>query len=1023
MADPQLQAVKAQLERRGLSIKADEAQAVQLAGGQQLLIPFGEDAHLVWTRANGQTAAVGLIRQGNKTLNVSADGQERVVRFLPQGKVQKLLSGLRQKSKFQEFEGKLAQKGKRVGKIRVMFDETNKIAILGIAHAGDEERIVHQVRIKVKAGKEDEPEDDAEPAIQATACGQAVGAAVPMGAKLEPLALDPGDGGDLIGSSYDGSEGPDYGPQICTSQWGYDYHCTSRYPMLMVSTSSLALPQTFITQQTQASFVIWNSGGGTLTGTVSVSAPFSIVSGSSFSLLPGQPQEVVVRFSSTTPGSFSKSIGISSNGGNTTVTVTGIAHKVSFSPAQLDFGSGLLVLREQCNNMGVCGLHTEKVGLPIEKTLTVKNEGTVAVTLTLSTAAPYEIVSVLPTLSPGQSGQVTVRFDPNESGNFTGSVQVGIQDGQGSVNSSPLVGVAHKIEIDPAELDFGIVFVGISRGKELTVKNQGMTTVALNISVSAPFYIVSGSSINLAPSESHKLTVWINPVAPGALSANVELANESNQVNVSIKALVYTFAEYVQRFLNSYNQLVQQSGRWGLVGYQSGGTLDRVLLLAGFQDITANQLEEEYQQFFLPVSPSVPSNNQPLDLERAQTILQSIGWQQISNWLQQLAQAMQQGDFPNVCERLISQESSFSRFLEALRLMLPAESATLDVVIEHLKEFVKGRDFSQGLSLEQFQQDFWLEFCLREIFKFYFRRILGLSEAEAQEQANSRTKEFIGHLEAALAIIRAFNEEFQLPWARDPDKEMRDSIRKIIESIWHHVAAYSDRSVPLVNQLEGILRWFENLQLPLSPRDIDRGRELLAAVNATNAFLNEGQPYFSQVMLMNIFGITPEGQLTGDPIGADLQGILTLDITNRVIMDAKIKLRFNDCRGCHETKEQIIAAIRSLVDSLDGCRCGVVGYVFTDPMGASTGLINEIANEFGYFDGALFLVWWESGQLKFTCVGGMCNEMSPTMRRKIACMMAGRRGFCNAQEVYTYQAVVLPAYLHVIVVPAPQYRR
>ncbi|MCS7197759.1 MAG: hypothetical protein NZ930_03650 [Candidatus Bipolaricaulota bacterium] len=84
LADSQLQAVKSQLERRGFSINIDEAQAVQLTGGQQVLIHFEEDAHLVWTRTNGQTAALGLIRQGNKTRNVSGDGQERVIRFLPE---------------------------------------------------------------------------------------------------------------------------------------------------------------------------------------------------------------------------------------------------------------------------------------------------------------------------------------------------------------------------------------------------------------------------------------------------------------------------------------------------------------------------------------------------------------------------------------------------------------------------------------------------------------------------------------------------------------------------------------------------------------------------------------------------------------------------------------------------------------------------------------------------------------------------------------------------------------------------
>ncbi len=137
--------------------------------------------------------AISLIRQGNKTLNVGGDGQERVVRFLSAQQAEKLLRKLREKGKFQEFEGKLHQKGKRVGKVHVLLDETNKIAILGIASEGSE-KISHQVRIKVKADRDDEPEDGAELAIQATACGQASGEAVPLRARLQPLLLDPGGG-------------------------------------------------------------------------------------------------------------------------------------------------------------------------------------------------------------------------------------------------------------------------------------------------------------------------------------------------------------------------------------------------------------------------------------------------------------------------------------------------------------------------------------------------------------------------------------------------------------------------------------------------------------------------------------------------------------------------------------------------------------------------------------------------------------------------------------------------------------
>jgi hypothetical protein len=322
LADSQLQAVKAQLESRGLGMNADEAQAVQLVGGEQLVIPFGQDAHLVWTRTKSQTAAIGLVRQGKKTLNVGADGQERVVRFLSARQTEKLLRKLREKSKFQEFEGKLAQKGKRVGKVRVLFDETNKLAILGIAAEGSDEKIGHQVRIKVKADKDDEPEDDAEPAIQATACGQASGEAVPLGARLQPLALDPGEGGDITGG-YNFPEGRDYSyDYICTSQWGYVYDCRRIAPILQVTTSSLLLPLAIIPDPVQASFTVWNYGGGTLRGTVTVSAPFSIVSGGSFSLAPGQPQEVVVRFTPPASGVFSQSATITSNGGNTAVSLT-----------------------------------------------------------------------------------------------------------------------------------------------------------------------------------------------------------------------------------------------------------------------------------------------------------------------------------------------------------------------------------------------------------------------------------------------------------------------------------------------------------------------------------------------------------------------------------------------------------------------------------------------------------------------------------------------------------------------------
>ncbi|PYO55452.1 MAG: hypothetical protein DMD83_19570, partial [Candidatus Rokuibacteriota bacterium] len=71
------------------------------------------------------------------------------------------------------------------------------------------------------------------------------------------------------------------------------------------------------------SFTVQNTGGGTLTGSVSTSAPYSVVSGGSFSLAPGASQSVVVRFTPSAPGSAPGTVLVSSSAGNVSRAVTG----------------------------------------------------------------------------------------------------------------------------------------------------------------------------------------------------------------------------------------------------------------------------------------------------------------------------------------------------------------------------------------------------------------------------------------------------------------------------------------------------------------------------------------------------------------------------------------------------------------------------------------------------------------------------------------------------------------------------
>ena len=70
------------------------------------------------------------------------------------------------------------------------------------------------------------------------------------------------------------------------------------------------------------SFTVQNVGQGMLSGTASVGAPFSVISGGSYNLGAGQSQTVTVAFSPTVVSNYSQSVSFS-GGGGTNATVSG----------------------------------------------------------------------------------------------------------------------------------------------------------------------------------------------------------------------------------------------------------------------------------------------------------------------------------------------------------------------------------------------------------------------------------------------------------------------------------------------------------------------------------------------------------------------------------------------------------------------------------------------------------------------------------------------------------------------------
>ena len=106
-------------------------------------------------------------------------------------------------------------------------------------------------------------------------------------------------------------------------------------PILYCSPSSLSFGSLSVGASTNLTFTIGNVGGGTLTGMASgISEPFSIVSGSSYSLSSFNYTSITVRFSPTAEGSWTQTVSFA-GGAGATAQVSGRASLPNNSPTNL----------------------------------------------------------------------------------------------------------------------------------------------------------------------------------------------------------------------------------------------------------------------------------------------------------------------------------------------------------------------------------------------------------------------------------------------------------------------------------------------------------------------------------------------------------------------------------------------------------------------------------------------------------------------------------------------------------------
>jgi hypothetical protein len=511
-----VKSIQQELSSRGFIVDSAGALVFSIEGEKLVYLPAGESAGIVYETYLNQGYAVGLIREGEKTINLRLDrGVRHITGFDPKTRA-KLLKSLRSNKQIKALEKTLKKQKQRIdwNKSVLLVETENNHATVGLAVQETNSAKAAWFGYRVEAlmkGKKLVVQN-----VAAEACGGM--------AALEEVSTQPA-GEAKLQTEHFGDPVPSgtiNQDQICVSSWGYSYKCFSTTPAFGISGVTTSPLVTFVGKSLQTSFTIWNYSGKTMSGTATATTPFSVTPGS-FTLAAGQPVQLTVTFNPNASGNFSGNA-VKLTSGTVVQYVQLRAWTLTVTPARLDFAAFLGSSQNQTLTIKNDGPAPEPTGLDTNYTANTS-------TVTLNAPAPFSVGSSSITVSGQYSKHVTVSFAPTLAGSFSSSLR--LISGSSSMDS-PLTGNIYQVSINPAQPSLS-AFVGGSVQQAVTLTNTGVIPVTFTASMAAPFSIVSPTSgITLGVNQSTTLTVQFSPTAPGTFTGSLRLTNGSSTKGFSV---------------------------------------------------------------------------------------------------------------------------------------------------------------------------------------------------------------------------------------------------------------------------------------------------------------------------------------------------------------------------------------------------------------------------------------------------------------------------------------------------------
>ena len=281
-------------------------------------------------------------------------------------------------------------------------------------------------------------------------------------------------------------------------------------PDIEVTPTSLSFGPVSVGSTDDLTVTVRNTGVGTLTGSASTSAPFSVVGTASYSLAANQTATITVRFSPTASGAASRSLTLT-GGGGASVSLSGTGETdlpaLAVTPASLSFGS-------------------VSVGSTDDLTVTVRNSGGGTLNGSASTSSPFSVVGTASySLAANETATITVRFSPTASGAASRSLTLTGGGGASVSLSGRGTGstLAPELTVTPTILPFSSVEVGETRDLTVTVGNTGDGTLTGSASTGGSFSVVGTASYSIGADQTETITVRFSPDARGLTTGTLRL--------------------------------------------------------------------------------------------------------------------------------------------------------------------------------------------------------------------------------------------------------------------------------------------------------------------------------------------------------------------------------------------------------------------------------------------------------------------------------------------------------------------